>query len=99
MSSIAKAYAHGLNDYSGKLPMRRKHGRCASTSALGEVRSATVPMFLPPGGIALLGPGLAAHMVAVPFPEAGLVVIQELQASHPLHALPEIEVRHYQAER
>ena len=33
-------------------------------------------------------------MVAVLLPEAGLVLVEQLQAAHPLGALPEVEVQH-----
>ena len=37
-------------------------------------------------------------MVAVLFPEAGLVVRGERKTAHPFHAFPEIQVRHDQAQ-
>src|SRR3954470_14514809 len=49
--------------------------------------------------VALLFPRVAAVVVAVGLPEAGLVVVEELDAAHPLGALPEVEMRHQQARR
>ena len=49
--------------------------------------------------VALLAPGVAVHVVAVALPEAGGVLVEEPEAPHPLHRLPEIEVRHHQSQR
>src|SRR3954452_12261323 len=49
--------------------------------------------------VALLFPGVAAHVVAVVLPEAGLILGQKLEAAQPLGALPEIKVRHEQPQR
>ena len=38
-------------------------------------------------------------MVAVALPEAGLILGDELEAAHPLGALPEVEMRHDQPQR
>src|SRR5947208_15235047 len=46
--------------------------------------------------VALLLPRVSAHVVAVRLPEAGLVVVAQLEAAYPLRALPEVEVRHEQ---
>src|SRR5918912_3999788 len=54
---------------------------------------------LPPRRIALLVPRIAAHVVAVALPEAGAILRQELQAAHPLDALPEVQVRHDETQR
>src|SRR3954454_21473413 len=43
--------------------------------------------------VPLLQPRVAAKVVAVRLPEAGLVLVPELEAAHPLGALPEVEVR------
>src|SRR6188768_987032 len=49
--------------------------------------------------VALLVPGVAAHVVAVALPEAGPVFGHELEAAQPLGTFPEVEVRHEQSER
>jgi hypothetical protein len=43
--------------------------------------------------------GITIHVIAVLFPKAGDVVIQEFKATHPLHGLPPVEVRHDQPQR
>src|SRR5215472_3194549 len=43
-------------------------------------------------GVALLLPGIAAHVIAEGFPEAGLVLRNEVQSTHPLRAFPEVQV-------
>src|SRR6202008_744742 len=42
--------------------------------------------------VALLAPGVSVVVVADALPEAGLVLLLELQAPYPLGALPEVEV-------
>src|SRR5947207_15217186 len=54
------------------------------------------PMLLK--GVALLLPVVGVVVIAVALPEAGLVVVQELQASEPLRALPEVAGRYDQPE-
>src|SRR5260370_13219356 len=49
-------------------------------------------------GVALVLPGVGMHVVAVDFPEAGRVDVEELEATQPLCALPEVELGHDQAE-
>src|SRR5919202_7035661 len=49
--------------------------------------------------ITLLAPGVAVVVVAQALPETWFVVVHEPQASNPLGALPEIEVRDEQARR
>ena len=44
--------------------------------------------------VTLLEPRIAAVVVAVALPEAGFVVVEELEPGDPLRALPEVEVRH-----
>src|SRR5215210_298803 len=50
-------------------------------------------------GEALLFPGVCVIVVAVPLPEAELVVIEELQAADPLRALPEVALGNDEPER
>src|SRR5450755_2443332 len=50
-------------------------------------------------GIALLGPGIAAVVIAAHFPIARRIVLEEFDALQPLRAFPEIEVRHHQPHR
>jgi hypothetical protein len=50
-------------------------------------------------GIALLGPRVAAVVIAADFPVAGRIVLQKFDALKPLCALPEIEMRHHQPHR
>src|SRR3954468_22872308 len=47
--------------------------------------------------VALLPPRVTAVVVAVGLPEAGLVVVEDLQSPHPLGALPEVEMRNQEA--
>src|SRR5215217_4323446 len=54
-------------------------------------------ILVPP--VALLAPGVAVVVVAQGLPEAGFVFSDQPQSSHPLGALPEVEVRHEQAGR
>jgi len=42
-------------------------------------------------GVAFFGPGVAVHVVAVLFPEAGGVFIHEFDAADPFGAFPEVE--------
>src|SRR5215471_1776516 len=49
--------------------------------------------------VALFLPGVAAHVVAVLLPEAWAIAGHELQATHPLGALPEVQVRDEQPQR
>src|SRR5512132_1990572 len=69
-----------------------------SRSASGPGRAAR-PGSAPPlvGPIALLLPGIAAVVVAVGLPEAGLVVVGDAKPGDPFGALPEIEVGDQQA--
>src|SRR4051812_10293490 len=46
--------------------------------------------------VALLFPGVAVVVIAVALPEAGLVVVAQLEATDPLRALPEVQVRDQQ---
>src|SRR5438034_10760091 len=48
-------------------------------------------------GVALLFPRIAADVVTVLLPEARAVLRDELEATQPLGALPEVDVRHDQA--
>src|SRR5947208_14683777 len=50
-------------------------------------------------GIALLGPGIAAVVIAADFPVARRILSEEFDALQPLCALPEIERRHHQPHR
>src|SRR5262249_18437706 len=47
-----------------------------------------------PVGVALLVPGIGFVVIAVPFPESGLIGGGELERAHPLGALPEITAGH-----
>src|ERR1700712_1247115 len=49
--------------------------------------------------VPLFGPGIAAIVVAVAFPEALLVVIHQGDLGNPLGALPEVQVRHDHPDR
>ena len=50
-------------------------------------------------GVALLSPGVAQHVVAVLFPEAGAIGAEDLDAGDPLGAFPQVEMRHDEADR
>src|SRR4029078_10387077 len=54
-----------------------------------------------PGGsvatVALFAPWVAMVVIAKRLPEARVVLRQQPQSSHPLRALPEVEVRNHQA--
>src|SRR5262249_58257308 len=43
-------------------------------------------------GVALLGPRVGVHVVAVLLPETGGIDVQELEGAKPLRALPEVEI-------
>src|SRR5215213_8593488 len=64
-------------------------------SSLPRARSSATSV--PP--VALLAPGVAVVVVAEGLPEAGFVFGDQPQSSHPLGALPEVQVRHEQAGR
>src|SRR4051794_18958407 len=70
----------------------------AARGVSGEI-AATVAVRQSVALITLLKPGIPAVVVAERLPEAELVLLHEMQAAHPLRALPEIEVRHEQASR
>src|SRR5687768_3352154 len=81
---------------------RAVSGRLSMTSpmrqvSLPRVRRASATALISP--VALFTPGIPVVVVAQGFPEAGFVVTQEPQASDPLGALPEVQVRHEQARR
>ena len=61
-----------------------------STTSSSASSVAPVPLFLP---------WITIVVVAKRFPEAGLVLIAELEPPNPLGALPEVEVRHEEAGR
>src|SRR5713101_9476604 len=42
--------------------------------------------------VPLLAPWVAIHVIAVGLPEAGLVLLHQLESAHPFRALPEIQV-------
>src|SRR4051794_29521203 len=46
--------------------------------------------------VALLGPGIAAVVIAVALPESLLVVVEQGEPGDPLRALPEIQMRYEQ---
>src|SRR5580693_517341 len=50
-------------------------------------------------GVALLFPRIAVGVIAVAFPEAEAVVVEELKPAHPLHTFPGIEMRDDEAQR
>src|SRR3954451_18739990 len=86
-------------DLRGGPPSRAPRGRA---SVPGESRRrcpkpAPAPRSVAP--VPLLQPRVAAKVVAVRLPEAGLVLVPELEAAHPLGALPEVEVRDEQPYR
>src|ERR1700730_6377315 len=70
---------------------REQKGRGSIASSFGLTAS------LPP--VALFGPRVAAHVIAVLLPETGLVAVHELEPAHPLGALPEVQVGHEQTQR
>src|SRR5215472_720971 len=49
--------------------------------------------------VALLGPGIAAHMVAVLLPEARCIFRDQLDTCDPFRALPCVQARHDQSGR
>src|SRR5215213_9024193 len=61
------------------------------------MRSGPAPRSVPP--IALLFPRVAVVVVAVGLPEAGLVMVAQLEAADPLRALPEVQMRDQQPRR
>src|SRR5205085_10025456 len=68
----------------------RRSPRCAKRGAPGAPLVARVPLFLP---------RIAAVVVAVRLPEAGVVVLEHVEPADPLRALPEVEMRDQQAGR
>src|SRR5436305_11635700 len=46
--------------------------------------------------VSLFLPRIAVVVIAVPLPEAGLVVVEHLESRNPLRALPEVEMRYEQ---
>src|SRR4051812_1020883 len=61
------------------------------------MRSGPAPRSVPP--IALFFPRVAVVVVAVGLPEAGLVVIAQLEAADPFRALPEVQMRDQEPRR
>src|SRR5207245_1586233 len=49
--------------------------------------------------IALLAPRIAVRVIPVALPEAQALLIEQQEATHPLHALPSIKMRHDQTQR
>jgi len=49
--------------------------------------------------VALFFPGVAIHVISVLLPEAGLIVVEELECAGPLHGFPRVEVWHDQSQR
>src|SRR6185436_1153747 len=49
--------------------------------------------------VALLGERIAVIVVAVALPEPRLVAAAQLEATHPLGALPEVQMRHHDPHR
>src|SRR5205085_10598830 len=47
--------------------------------------------------VALLGPRVGVHVIAVLLPEAGRVDVEELEGAQPLARLPEVQARQHQA--
>src|SRR5215212_5215304 len=84
-----------------RLLVRGVSGRVSMTSPMRQTsfrRGIRVSaMLIPP--VALFAPGVAVVMVTQGLPEAGFVFGDQPQSSHPLGALPEVEVRHEQAGR
>src|SRR5579872_7519057 len=74
---------------------RHEYTARVSTSFLSSRKPAET--FLLPA-VALLLPGITAHVVAVLLPEPGLVARYELKAADPLGALPEVQVRNEKTE-
>src|SRR5208282_5627486 len=50
-------------------------------------------------GVALFGPRVGVIVIAAHFPEAAPVLGRELERTHPLRALPSVELRHHQPDR
>src|SRR5690349_13308278 len=71
------------------------------SSRAGVVTRAAAASFTASGValVALLTPWISAVVIAKLLPESLLVARQELQAAHPLRALPEIEMRHEEPRR
>src|SRR5919106_97724 len=78
-----------------RLLVRGVSGRVSTTSPMRQSslpRARISATSVPP--VALLAPGVAVVVVAQGLPEAGFVFGDQPQSSHPLGALPEVEVRH-----
>src|SRR5262249_43918989 len=48
-------------------------------------------------GVPLFPPWVSVHVVTIRFPETWLVVVEQLKATHPFGALPEVQVRDEQS--
>src|SRR4051812_27673297 len=86
---------------SASVALRRRGDRvgalCLVAVLGGEVDVGPAPRSVP--RIALLFPGVTVVVVAVGLPEAGLVVVAQLEAADPLRVLPEVEMRDQQPGR
>src|ERR671916_1131719 len=74
-------------------------GRVSTTVATrqGNLGPGAPNRLVPP--VALFAPGVGVVVVAQRFQEAGLVLVHEPEAAHPLRAVPEVEVGDEQAGR
>src|SRR4051812_36185547 len=79
----------GSSRSASRAAIGQRSRRAKSTARVAQL-VAPIPLFLP---------RVTAVVVPVGLPEAGLVVVEELDTSHPLRALPEVKVRNEQAGR
>ena len=59
----------------------------------GRTTNATLEDLVDGKAWVVFPPRVAVEVVAIRLPEAGLVVVEELETAHPFRALPEVEVR------
>src|ERR1700730_134080 len=78
-----------------KARRNRRGGGDVSLTAAAEVGQAGGLSQLP--AVALFSPRIAAHVVAVGFPETGPVFLRQFNAGHPFGTLPGIDSRHDEA--
>ena len=77
------------------LILKEHRRRCVSkdeATEAEEIAKATASI----SRITLLGPGIAAVVIAANLPVARRILLKEFDALQPFRALPEIEMRHHQ---
>src|SRR5207248_7125817 len=68
----------------------------AEDGLTGVAKSVDLVLCQAPTTVTLLCPRIPPHVISVLLPESRQVVLQQLEPTHPLRALPEVEMRHEQ---